>query len=171
MNWETVSQQLIWIDYTIAVIVLVSALIGLMRGFVKELSRLLTWLVTVGVCANYAPDFAQGFQKITQDPLGQIALACGALFVAVLLLSSLIQWVLRDLILKDRLSLFDRLLGTLFGFARGLVMITLALVFASATPMPQSSWWVKSAFIPLFQQASNVLKDHLPARWAGYIHH
>lgn len=171
MNWATVSQQLIWVDYAIAVIVMVSALIGLMRGFIKELSRLLTWLVTAAVCATYAPDFALVFQKISADPLGQIALASGALFIAVLLLSSLIQWVLKDLILKDQLSFMDRILGTLFGFVRGLFMITLALVFIAMTPMSQSTWWSRSFLIPTFQPATSMLKNHLPARWADYIHH
>jgi membrane protein required for colicin V production len=165
-----ISQSLIWIDYAIVVVIAVSALIGLLRGFVKELSRLLTWLVIVLVWAHYGPDFARAFQRFSADPLTQLALACGGLLVAVLLLSALIQWILKDVILRDRLSIIDRVLGIAFGVGRGLLMVSVLLVMANLTAMPQSSWWTKSALIPRFQPFVSQLKDHLPDQWAGYLH-
>lgn len=162
---------MIWVDYAIAVIMVVSALVGLMRGFVKELSRLLTWLLTVAVCAQFAPDFAVFFQNLSADPLAQLALASGSLLVSVLLLSALIQWLLKDVLLKDRLTLWDRMLGILFGLFRGGFIMSLVLLIVSASPLAQSTWWTRSAFIPFFQPVSHLLKEHLPARWAGYIHH
>lgn len=161
---------LIWVDYSIACLVLVSALIGLFRGFVKEAFALFTWLVASGVGMNYSRDFAVLLENSISYPSARIAAAFALLFFMTLILGSLISFILSQLIEKTGLTGTDRLLGVLFGIARGGLLVALLVMLAGVTPLPEDPWWKQSKLIPPFQSLAVWLKDHIPSDLAGYIH-
>ena len=162
--------RMIWVDYSIACLVMVSALIGLFRGFVKEAFALLIWMLAIGVGMHYCRDFAVLLQDQISYPSARIATAFAILFFMTLILGSLISFILHHLIEKTGLTGTDRLLGVLFGFIRGAVLVALLVMLAGITPLPEDPWWKQSLLIPPFQSLAVWLKDHIPSDMAGYIH-
>ena len=164
-------EKMIWIDYAIAGLVLISAVIGLLRGFVKEAFALATWMIAVGVGWQYSRDFAVLLQNVISYPSARIAAAFGILFFMTLILGGLISFILNHLIEKTGLSGTDRLLGMMFGVLRGAVLVSIMVMLAGVTPLPEDPWWKQSFLIPPFQSLAVWLKDHIPSALAGYIHY
>lgn len=169
--WDALAlDKMIWIDYSIACLVMVSALIGLFRGFIKEAFALLIWIVAIGIGMHYCRDFAILLQDSISYPSARIAVAFAILFFMTLLLGSLISFILNQLIEKTGLTGTDRLLGMLFGVIRGAVLVALLVMLAGITPLPEDPWWKQSLLIPPFQSLAIWLKDHIPSDLTGYIH-
>lgn len=163
--------RMIWVDYAIAGLVMVSAVIGLLRGFIKEAFALFTWVVAIGVGMHYSRDFAVLLQNTISYPSARIAAAFGILFFMTLILGALISFILNQLIEKTGLTGSDRLVGMLFGAARGAVLVSLLVMLGGITPLPEDPWWKQSMLIPPFQSLAVWLKDHIPSAMAGYIHY
>jgi membrane protein required for colicin V production len=150
--------KMIWIDYAITFVVIVSAIIGLMRGFIKEAFALLTWVVAIGVGMHYSRDFAVLLQKTISYPSARIATAFAILFFLTLILGSLISFILNHLIEKT-------------GLTGGAILVSLMVMMAGITPLPDDPWWSQSLLIPPFQSLAVWLKDLIPSDMAGYIHY
>jgi membrane protein required for colicin V production len=127
-----------WVDWAIIAVLTVSTLISLWRGFAREALSLLGW-VTAFVLANLFADRLSDLlsQFINNEPARYMA-AFALLFVGVLLLFNLLGIVVRQLIRLTGLSPLDRLLGTVFGFARGLIIL-LVVAFILRQLMPASN--------------------------------
>ncbi len=127
-----------WVDWAIIAVLTTSTLISLWRGFAREALSLLGW-VAAFVLANLFADRLSNLllNFIDNEPARYMA-AFAILFVGVLLLFNLLGIVVRQLIRLTGLSLLDRLLGTVFGFARGLIIL-LVVVFILRQLMPASN--------------------------------
>lgn len=165
LPWE----KMIWIDYAISALVLISAIIGLLRGFIKEAFALVTWIVAIWVGLHYSRDFSALLQGSISYPSARIATAFAALFFSTLILGGLISFILNHLIEKTGLTGTDRLTGMLFGVIRGAVLVSIMVMLAGLTPLPEDPWWKESILIPPFQALAVWLKAHIPTELAGYI--
>ena len=159
----------VWVDYTIAGIIVISALAGFLRGFIKEAFALLTWVVAFWVGINYSHDVSVLFQKYINYPSARIALGFAVLFLTTLILGSLLSYLLAQLVQKTGLTGSDRLLGMGFGLFRGAFLVALLIMLAGFTPLPEDPWWKQSRLIPPFQNLALWLKDRIPPNMADYI--
>jgi len=164
-------EKMIWVDYAVSFLIAVSALIGLLRGFVKEAFSLFAWVVAIWVGMYYSRDFALLLQDTITHSTARIAAAFGLLFFITLTLGALIRFILSKLIETTGLTGSDRILGMLFGIARGAVLIALIVMLVGMTPLPKDPWWKQSQLIPPFQAFAIWLKDHIPSDLTGYIHY
>ena len=115
-----------WLDWTILLVVSLSTLLSLRRGFVKEALSLAAWVVAFLVSTSFSGRLSQHLvDYVTNDALRQGS-AYVILFAATLMLGSLVNMLAAQLIHATGLSGADRLLGTAFGFARGLLLILVA---------------------------------------------
>jgi membrane protein required for colicin V production len=165
------TQHWVWIDYAIAIILIISSLVGLLRGFVKEAFALVTWMAAVWVGMQYSRDVSPLLQNQLQYPSARIAVAFVALFIVTLLVGSLISFLLGQLVQKTGLSGSDRLVGLVFGAGRGAVLVAAVVLLAGLTPLPEDSWWKQSQLIPPFQTLAVWLKEHIPSGLAGYTNY
>jgi membrane protein required for colicin V production len=124
-----------WIDWAIVAIVGLSTALSIKRGFVKEAFSLLAWVAAFLVATAFSARFsAQLAVLIVNDSL-RYATAYVLLFAATIMLGSLFTAVVVELIKVSGLGAADRMLGTLFGFLRGLVVV-LVLLFVTRSVVP-----------------------------------
>lgn len=150
------------IDFVILAILLLSSLISLIRGFVREAMSLVAWVIAVWVAVKFAPSIAAMLaEQITISPLRH-GIAFIILFLAMLMALGVINFLIGMIIKRSGLSSTDRLLGLLFGFLRGAIVVTILVFLGSITPLVQNPWWRDSAFIGVFQQVATWLWTFMP---------
>lgn len=158
------------VDYAIIGVVLVSTLISLVRGFVKEVLSLLTWIAAFVIAMGFSQPAAAFVPKAVDIPSARVALAFLVLFVAVLIIGGIINWIISTLVNKTGLSGTDRSVGMVFGLARGVFIVSVLVLLAELTAMPREAWWQSSVFIPQFMIVANWIHALLPPSIAMYFH-
>jgi|TARA_B100001059_G_scaffold234859_1_gene278671 membrane protein required for colicin V production len=141
---------LTWVDWAIVAIIVVSALISLTRGFVKEALSLLTWVIAGLVAWLFGGALAELLAPYIETPSLRVIAACSILFVMTLLLGGLINYLIGQLVIVTGLSGTDRFLGMVFGAARGALLVVVAVGLLSLAPVEADTWWRESVVIPHF---------------------
>lgn len=162
---------MIWIDYTIIGLILISSVIGLLRGLIREAFSLIIWVVAIWVGLTFSREFSGFLEGLIDYPSARIAAAFAVLFFITLILGALISYLLGELVKKTGLTGSDRFAGMIFGIARGLVVVAIIIMLAGLTPLPEDSWWKESVLIPPFQALAVWLRDHIPSGMAGYVNY
>ena len=154
-----------WPDYTILAVIAISIGVGALRGFVMEAFSLLVWVAAFGVAYYFAGDVATLMEGSVSLPSARIAMGFTGLFISVLLVGGLINYLLGRLVESTGLSGTDRLLGAVFGAMRGLALVLIMLLVAGLTPLPADPWWQQSRTIsrlmPLVDWAASYLPDSI----------
>ncbi|NOR70561.1 MAG: CvpA family protein [Methylomarinum sp.] len=162
---------MIWIDYAIIALIVISLLIGLLRGLIKEAFSLVVWMLAIWIGLTFSREFSVFLESMISYPSARIASAFAILFVVTLILGALISFLLNELVKKTGLTGSDRFLGMIFGIGRGLVVVAIIIMLAGLTPLPEDSWWKESVLIPPFQALAVWLRDHIPSGLASYVNY
>lgn len=136
-------------DWIIIAVLSVSSLLSLYRGFTKEAISLLTWVAAGIITWTFAGAFSELFVNRIASPEIRLIAARAILFITTLLLGGLLGRLLSGLVHWSGLSNTDRILGTVFGFARGALVIT-AVLAALSLISSEESWWQNSVLLPHF---------------------
>lgn len=153
---------MIWVDYLILGIITLSALIGFARGLIREVLALGVWVAALVVAWLFFRDLADQLAPWVSTPSIRLAAAFALLVFGILLLGALVGYLLTALVERTGLSGFDRLLGVVFGAARGAVLIALLVFVAAMTPLPEDPWWQASRLIGPFHQLAEHLLELVP---------
>tara|TARA_R110001592_G_scaffold171117_4_gene409249 strand:+ start:14885 stop:15379 length:495 start_codon:yes stop_codon:yes gene_type:complete len=142
-----------WADWAIIAVLGLSTLISVVRGFVKEAVSLLIWLTAAIVASIFHDQLAALMTDWIDTPSLRMLAAWVSLFVAVLIVGSILNYLLGKLIQATGLSGTDRLLGMFFGLVRGLVILMVILIILpKMLPVTEDQWWIESTLIPYFMQ-------------------
>jgi membrane protein required for colicin V production len=152
-----------WPDYAIVATVLISILVGLLRGFIKEVLSLVIWALAFFVAYQYGGEVAEMMEAHVSLPSARAAMGFSGLFVSVLLVGGLLSYLIGLLVESTGLSGTDRLLGGVFGAARGLALVVGVLLIAGFTPIPADPWWRESAIIHRLSPTVKWAAELLPA--------
>jgi membrane protein required for colicin V production len=158
-----------WIDIAIVALIVLSAVLSLFRGFVKEALALASWLVALWVAMVFHEDFAVVLGQWIAEPSLQRIAAFTLLFISVLLIGAAINFLAGKLVSKTGLGGTDRMLGVVFGVARGAVIVAILVLLAGLTPVPQDSWWQESQLLAYFQDFALWMRDFLPPEFSKNI--
>lgn len=157
------------LDYILIVIVVLSTVIGLMRGLVSEVIALAAWVLAFIVARQFGGDMAMLLPTSLQDPGLRTVCGFALAFITILLLCGVLRWLLRSLIKATGLDFPDRVLGGLFGLARAGFILLLIVVGAAFTPAPEQVWWRSAALTPPLETAAIALRPWLPEAVAKKI--
>ena len=101
-----------------------SVVLSLFKGLVKEIFSLLSYLGGYLMAAHYQQSFAQVFIEIIPSKAVAKLIAFIAIYIFTAITISLIGRVFRSMIISaTKLSIFDRLIGGVVGFGKGLIII------------------------------------------------
>ncbi len=140
-----------WADWVIILVLLVSSVISLRRGFVKEALSLSVWVVAFVVARTFEPSLAPHLAGYAETPSAQAMTAFASLFIVTLLLGSVVSYLISSLVKMAGLSNADKMFGVLFGGARGVLIILAFVLYAPLLfPFDQDAWWQQSLLIPYF---------------------
>ena len=152
-----------WIDLLIIGIVLVSVFISLVRGFVREALSLVGWIVAFWVSLSFSTRFAQLFANSIQDPTFRLIAAFAALFVLTLLVSIVANFFAGQLVKRTGLTNVDRFVGVIFGFLRGVLLVSVLVLLGGLTTLPNMAWWEGSLLMSNFETIAIWLSEFLPS--------
>jgi len=156
---------LTWPDYAILGTIAISILVGALRGFVKEVFSLVVWAAAFIIAYLYGGDVAALMDDHISLPSARTAMGFTGLFIVVLLIGGLFNYLLGRLVESTGLSGTDRLLGGVFGAARGLALVVAVLLVAGFTPLPADPWWKDSQMVqrllPLVEWSRGFLPENV----------
>jgi membrane protein required for colicin V production len=152
------------LDVILLVVMLISALLAMVRGFMREVLSIASWgaaaLLTLYTYPKLKPIVLQYFS----NDIVASAVTVGAVFLGTLLVVSIITIKISDMILDSRVGALDRTLGFLFGLARGLVIVVVAFLFFNwLVPDRSQPEWVKNAkSLVVLKRTGDTLMSMLP---------
>ncbi len=140
-----------WADWAIIAILSLSMLISICRGFVKEAMSLAVWFAAGSIATLFYQSMATYLVNLINTVSLRFVAAWIGLFVAVLIIGGVLNYLLGKLVSATGLSGTDRLLGIFFGAARGgIIIMAVLVILPSVLPVEQDSWWQQSILIPQF---------------------
>lgn len=156
-------------DYVVIGIVVASLLLGLWRGVVGELVALAAWVLAFFAAVEFGGEIgAAVFAGIADHAMRSLA-GCAAIFIGVLIVMALVRMAASGLIKALGLSVSDRLLGLVFGVARGLLIVLVMVAVGGLTSAPSQKWWKEATFSGLLETTVLAGKHWLPADLAKRI--
>ena len=156
-------------DLIVLSIIIVSVVISLMRGFVKEALSLTGWLVSLWVAMTFSSGMAELFGSSIKDPTLRLLAAFISLLILSLFVSAIINFFATQFIQRVGLTGVDRTIGGVFGLLRGILLVTIVVMLLGLTTLPKESWWDESFFMFRFEAIATWLKDLLPSDIARYF--
>lgn len=139
-----------WADWIILGVIGLSALISVKRGFVKEALSLFIWVTAFVIARTFSFNMATLLIDYIELYSVRLAAAFAILFAATLIVGSLASHLIGALVKATGLSGTDRVLGMVFGLARGALVVVVAVALAKHTPFSSDLWWRESYLIPQF---------------------
>ena len=152
------------LDVLLLVVMLISGLLAMIRGFMREILSIAAWIIAAVVTLYAYPRVLPLASEYFSSKLVATGLSVAGVFLITLLVVSLITVRLSDLVLDSRIGALDRTLGFLFGLGRGLIIVVVAfLFFAWLVPDRSQPEWVRGAKSKVvLQSTGNWLESLLP---------
>lgn len=152
-----------WADYVILAVLGLSVLIGLWRGLISEVLGLAIWVAAAWVTWTFGPAASSLYEHSISLPSARLAAGYATCFVSVLVAGVIVRFLVARLVQGTGLSGTDRLLGMLFGLARGVLLVTVGVFLVSLTALARDPWWQQSVLLPQFKGVAAWLGDQVPS--------
>lgn len=170
-----------WIDIGIVIVLLISTVIAIFRGFVKEAVSLISLVVAFWLAMTFfnqgalllpssidEATFSFGTNEFEVSKL-RAGIAFVSIVIGVLLAGALLNHILGKITRMPVLHGIDRVLGALFGLARGAAVVVLVILATSLTSFPRSEIWESSRLLPLFESGAQEVIDFIPPEYSKYF--
>lgn len=149
-------------DWVIIGILILSALVGLWRGLVREAFSLGVWIAAIVAATLFGASVSALYANWIDLPSAQVALGYATVFILVLIVGGLLTWLVGRIVESTGLGATDRLFGLGFGLLRGGVMVAALILVLGYTPFPRDPWWQQSELIPRFEPVAQWLREWVP---------
>ena len=173
--------ELSWIDLGIAIILLISVVIAMFRGFVKEAISLASWIVAIWLAMTFSHQVALflpasideatlnlGTSGVEASNL-RVGIAFILIVIGTLIAGALLNYILSHITQSRALRGIDRVLGAFFGIVRGAALVVIVILLAALTSFPRSDTWESSQFLPPFETVARKVIDIMPPEYSKYF--
>lgn len=159
-------------DYATLVILGLSVLLAVLRGGVSELLSLAAWVLGFWLAQRYADQLGAMLPAAVPAAPSPLRLIGGFLgiLLGVWFVSAIVRITLAQFIRATGLGPFDRVLGALFGIARGVLIVLALVIVGGLTSLPKQPMWRNAMFSPPFEAAAVAIKPWLPQALASKLH-
>lgn len=154
--------QIDWVDLIVIIIVGLSAITGLFRGFIKEFIALGIWVLAIWAGYKYSQNLTPWLQHYIQDKSIQTLVAFIIILFGVLISGGIINALLGFILKSTGLGSMDKILGAAFGFARGLFIVALIMAVINATSLPYKQYVSNSKFYPALAPLVQWISGYFP---------
>src|SRR3990167_7462961 len=158
-----------WVDLVFLGILVLSIVVCLLRGLVFEVLSLLGWVAAYVAAQWLAPELAPHLPVGAAGSALNHAAAFALVFIAALIVWSVLARLVRMLIHATPLSLVDRALGATFGMARALIVMLAITTVVMLTSLAQTSAWQASRGAVWLNGALHGIKPMLPPQIAEHL--
>jgi membrane protein required for colicin V production len=159
------------LDIILLIVMLISAILAMVRGFMREVLSIASWAAAAIVTIYAYPKLLPIAKQYVNHDLIAAGIVIAGVFLGTLLIVSIVTIKISDMILDSRIGALDRTLGFLFGLARGLLIVVVAfLFFAWLVPEKSQPEWVRNAKSRVvLQSTGEALMSMLPEDPEGYL--
>jgi len=168
------------VDYSIIVILVISMIFGIMRGFFKEVISLGSWILGIWAAFTFSTElapklipnlpFVKDMEFFADSLLRQSALCGLIIFTAFALVGGIINFIVNKISEKTGLGGMNRFLGMLFGAARGVLIVSIATLFITNSPLfSQEPVWADSMLRPHAERVASMVEEIVPEPLLAYL--
>lgn len=150
------------VDIIIIVVLLISTLIGVFRGFIRETLSLASWIIAFYVAWIFAQEGAVYLEPYLKQVALRVPAAFAVIFLVVLIATSIISYLLYRLLAIAGISGMDRTLGAVFGITRGVILVSVLILAAVYMDFAAQPWWQGSKLVVYFTPVTDILLSLMP---------
>lgn len=149
-------------------LIVISILISLARGLVKELISVISWILAAWLSVRHSQALSH-YITFTDVQSLRVFLAFLIIFVVIVFLGATFNFVIGQFVRKTPFSAADRMLGMVFGAFRGVLILSILVLLGGLTPLPRDEWWQQSYAIAHAQKIAVWMQGFLPDEIAHYF--
>lgn len=149
-------------DIAVIVVTVLSALIGLWRGVIREVFALAAWIAAIVCMFLFGEAFAKMLPFAHDTPWLRTLAGYALVFIGVFVMLSVAGFLFSRMVKAIGLSFVDRALGMMFGVLRGVLIVVLLVFVAGATTLPHFAWWRDSVTAKPLVTFAAILRSKLP---------
>ncbi len=139
---------MIAVDYIILAILIISSVMGLVRGLLRESIAVITWFLAIVLAWSFAPSLEHLLGGVLEGSPMRIWAARAIIFVGILLLGGAVSVVLGHYVRVSMFAGMDKFLGFVFGIIRGIVIVGAFTIAVQALRMDEDPRWKNSRLMP-----------------------
>lgn len=157
------------LDIIVIVVVLISATLAMVRGFVREVLSVASWVAAVAA-AYYFHEFLTPLVRnyVESDTVSRI-IAASIIFFIALIVASYLTTRVADFVIDSRVGAIDRILGFFFGAARGVLLMVIALWFFNFLSPTPPAWVADARTKPILDDLGQQLVAALPEDMEAWL--
>lgn len=157
------------VDWILLAVLLLSMALGAWRGLVYEVLSVLAWLAAFVAAQWFAPQVAQQLPMGNASEPVRYAAGFVVVFIGAVFAGGLVAWLVKKLVEAVGLRPIDRMLGMVFGLARGLILLLAVTLVVGLTPLRANPWWQESKGAGMLTATLASLKPLLPEAFSKYM--
>jgi len=155
-----------WLDYAVLIVLAASVLWGVWRGLVHEVVSVASWVLAFLAANLLAGPLGEALPKSMLTPEARVLVSFVVVFIATLVLCTVVGSLLSKMMKVAGLGPLDRTLGGVFGLARALVILLAFSLLAGLTALPRQPAWRNSVSGDSLAQGALALRPWLPRSFA-----
>src|SRR4249920_3845563 len=150
------------LDAIVIVVVLISAILAMVRGFVREFLSIASWAVAAAAGYFFYKPLVPLVQPYVDKQIVAVIISVAVIFFVALIVASYITMKISDFVIDSRVGAIDRALGFVFGAVRGLLLLVITFIFFNWLVHPEPPWVASARSEPVLTELGDRLMAAIP---------